>query len=150
MQRLDRIFIAVWIMLGLGVCTYSVQLGLFGPAGPESGFFPFITGVLLIASGVGLAASPGQRLAGEGGLVDDPAARKRVVLVIAAVALMILMMPWIGFLTTATVMSPLLLRALEPRSWLFCVTTGGIAAVLIVLLFAQLLDVPLPVGPLGF
>jgi putative tricarboxylic transport membrane protein len=150
MRRLDRIFIAFWILLGLAVCAYAFQLGLFGPSGPESGFFPFVTGLLLTGSGVGLAVGPGQRIEAQGGLFDDAGARRRVILVIAAVAAMIFLMPWIGFLTTAAVVSPLLLRAIEPRSWAFCVVTGGTASVLIVLLFARVLDVPLPVGPLGF
>jgi len=150
MRRLDRLLIALWILLGLAVCAYATQLGLFGPSGPESGFFPFVTGVLLTTSGVGIAIVPGQRIESSASLFDDAAARRRVLLVIAAVAAMIILMPWLGFLTTAAIMSPLLLRAIEPRSWLFCVLTGGTAAVLIALLFARLLDVPLPVGPMGF
>ena len=150
MRTLDRVFITAWILLGLAVCAYAYQLGLFGPSGPESGFFPFVTGLLLMISGLGLAIGPGQRIEVDRSLFDDAAARRRVLLVIAAVAAMILLMPWIGFLTTAAIMSPLLLRAIEPRSWLFCVVTGGTVSVLIVLLFARLLDVPLPVGPMGF
>lgn len=150
MRTLDRFFITFWILLGSAVCAYAQQLGLFGQSGPESGFFPFLTGLLLVASGVGLAIGPGQRIDSDGGLFEDTAAARRVLLVIGAVATMILLMPWIGFLTTAAVVSPLLLRAIEPRGWLFCVVTGGTASVLIVLLFARLLDVPLPVGPWGF
>jgi hypothetical protein len=150
MRTLDRVFIAFWILIGLAVCAYAYGLGLFGRSGPESGLFPFLTGMLLAVSGIGLAIAPGQRITTDRGLFDDAAGRRRVLLVIGAVASMILLMPWIGFLTTAALVSPILLRAIEPRSWLFCIVTGGTASALIVLLFAHLLDVPLPVGPMGF
>lgn len=151
MKTLDRGITALWIVLGLALCFYARELGLTGPSGPDSGFFPMIAGVLLTVSGVGILVSPGQRDAiGAEPLFRDGDSARRVGFVVGAVLLMIALIPWLGFLLTGALVTPFLLRAIETRSWTFCVAVGALGAGAIVLLFSQVLGVPLPRGPFGF
>lgn len=151
MKTLDRGITALWIVLGLALCFYARELGLTGPSGPDSGFFPMIAGVLLIASGIGILISPAQRgLLGTEPMFRDQGSARRVFLVVGAVVLMIALIPWLGFLLTGALVTPFLLRAIETRSWMFCIAVGALGAAAIVLLFSQVLGVPLPRGPFGF
>lgn len=151
MKTLDRAITALWILIGIALCFYAHDLGLSGPTGPDSGFFPMIAGVLLTVSGVGILVSMVTR--GEIGpepLFQDSASAKRVCLVVGAVVLMIILIPLLGFFVTGILVTPFLLRAVENRTWSFCILVGALSAGTIVGLFSQVLGVPLPRGPLGF
>ncbi len=47
----DQIFNIFWILFGIGICIQSIRHQLWSPAGPGSGFIPFLTGLLIGASG---------------------------------------------------------------------------------------------------
>lgn len=141
----------LWVLLGLATCHYALGLGVFGPSGPDSGFFPLVTGVVITASGAALMLLPGQRLQGGAPFFTGGAGSfGRVALVTAALIVMILLIPVLGFLLTGILVTPVLLRAVDGRSWTFCIAIGAVGAASIVLLFSFGLNVPLPRGPLGF
>jgi len=149
-RAIDRAFMTLWVLLGLAVCAYARTLGFLGPAGPDSGFFPMITGALIAVSGALLLARPAELTdAGQPMFDQGPAAAARVLLVIGALLAMILLIPYLGFLLTGAIVTPLLLRAIDGRSWAFCIGVGASSAAAIVLLFSKALNVPLPVSPLG-
>lgn len=150
MRTLDRIVVVLWILLGIAVCAYARGLGVFGPSGPASGFFPMITGVVIALSGVAIGVSRSDRPPEAARFFPDGMAALRVGIVIGAILLMIVLIPHLGYLLTGVLVTPLLLRAIEPRSWAFCIGVGAAGAAAIVLLFAKGLNVPLPRGPLGF
>lgn len=151
MRTLDRTITALWIVLGLALCFYARELGLTGPTGPDSGFFPMIAGVLLTVSGVGiLVAMLRDDEVGLEPLFQDRVSAQRVGLVIFAVMFMIFLTPFLGFFLTGVLVTPFLLRAIENRNWAFCILVGALGAGSIVALFSQVLGVPLPRGPLGF
>lgn len=149
-RDIDRAFMTLWVLLGLAVCAYARTLGFLGPSGPDSGFFPMITGILIAVSGALLLIRP-EELPDAGQPLFDQghAAAARVLLVIGALFAMILLIPHLGFLLTGASVTPLLLRAIDGRPWPFCIGVGALGATAIVLLFSKVLNVPLPVSPLG-
>jgi hypothetical protein len=149
-NTIDRAFMMLCVLLGLAVCLYARSLGVLGPAGPDSGFFPMITGVLITLSGALLLVTRSAPVDGDDAFFDRGAGSGfRVLWVVSAVLVMILLIPHLGFLLTGATITPLLLRAIDARPWPFCIAVGAIGATAIVLLFSKVLNVPLPVSPLG-
>jgi hypothetical protein len=149
-KAIDRAFMVLWVLLGLGVCVNARALGVLGRSGPDSGFFPMVTGVLILGSGVALLLTRDPDTAGNERFFElgrDSAIR--VLLVSGALLGMIVLIPHIGFLLTGILVVPLLLRAIDERSWAFCIGVGALGATAIVLLFSRVLNVPLPVSALG-
>ena len=145
----NRFLAAFWLLAGAGVCVYARQLGLFGPAGPESGFFLMIAGLLMAASGAALLVSSG-RTAAPAGRWPRGAGALRVLMVLAGTALLILLMRWLGFLGAALLVMPLLLGMIERRSVGFVLAVGWGSALFAYLLFGTVLGTLLPRGPWGF
>ena len=151
MKTLDSAITVFWILLGAALCFYAHDLGLSAPTGPDSGFFLMIAGVLLALSGVGVLVSiVTLRDTESEPFFQNSASMKRVCLVVIAVVLMIVLIPLLGFFAPGILVTPLLLRAVENRSWGFCIFVGAFSASAIVGLFSQVLGVPLPRGPFGF
>ena len=54
----ERALNAFWILLGAAAAAYAWTLGLIGAAGPESGLFPFVAGLIIMGAGVVLLLRP--------------------------------------------------------------------------------------------
>jgi putative tricarboxylic transport membrane protein len=112
------------------------------------GFFPTVLGALLATCGVLLvlrgARAPGPKLPG---WVTQPAAWARVAMVPACVVAWLWLGPRIGFLGAAIIPTAIMLAVLTRRP-LLSLAIAASTAMAIWLLFAKLLLVPLPVGPL--
>jgi hypothetical protein len=160
MSRLNAALNLFWVVFGLGVCWQAAALGLAGPGGPGSGLFPMISGLLIAVPGAVLLI--GQALRGGGGAAmpsgdlaprfwGAPGAARRVGLLVAVVAVMILVLPHLGFAVTGALGLPLLYRTVAPEArWWVAVLVGVLASAAVHLLFGVLLGTPLPRGPLGF
>ena len=53
---LERALNGFWILLGAGAAWHAWTLGLTGPSGPESGLFPLLSALIVMASGLVLLA----------------------------------------------------------------------------------------------
>ena len=148
-DRFDQAVSALWLIAGLGVCAYAVQLGLYTPSGPDSGFFVLIAGAVMALAGAVLLAGSARAVAPPDRWPRGAGAR-RVLLVLAGTAVLILLMRWLGFVLAALLMMPLLLRVIERRSIVFMLAVGWGAAIATFLLFGKLLGTTLPRGPWGF
>ncbi len=158
MARLDAAVSLFWVLLGIALCWSSTQLGLSDPSGPGSGLFPFLAGLLVLGSGVGLLVrhvvtggqpAPGEEIAPQ--FWEAPGAPFRVVVLILVVGGMIVAVPWLGFALAGAIGLPILFRVIAPeKSWVTAIITGIIAAGSMHLLFAVALGTPLPRGSLGF
>ena len=137
-----------WIIFGLAVCQQSWQLGVTGPAGPESGLFPLIAGVIMAATGLILLLKTSTRAA----TPEWPASAGigRVVGVIVGIGVMAAGVNTLGFIIASSVTMLVLLRTIEKSSWFGAITlaSGSVAAVTAI--FGHLLGMPLPRGPWGF
>ena len=150
LRRIEPWLNLLWVAVGLAVCVYSVKLGLFGPSGPATGLFPMIAGVVMAASGSALFVVQSSRVDAAHHFWAEQGSSRRVCMVMGGLMLMTLLMWFVGFILAAMVMMPLLLRAIERRSWPFVIVTGFVSTAAAYLLFNTLLGTILPRSPWGF
>jgi putative tricarboxylic transport membrane protein len=126
----------------------ALQLPFGAAARPGAGFYPVIVAVFAVV--VALAATASAFRATPRGEADavalDAAARRRVVISVAALAVFCLALPWVGYPAAAFAFVTVVLRYLGGR-WTTALLTGALSAAGSYGLFAVLLDVPLPPGP---
>ena len=144
----ERVLNAFWILLGAAAAAYAVTLGVVGPAGPESGLFPLIAGLIIMAAGIVLFARPSTRAARP----DLPrgAALGRVLGVIAGLVVIAIGTPYFGFAATGLITMIILLRTVEDTSWPAALALALATVVAVMWLFGQVLGMALPRGPWGF
>ena len=144
----ERALNAFWILLGAAAAAYAWTLGVVGPAGPESGLFPLIAGLIIMTSGIILFVLPATRAARP----DFPRgpALWRVLGVIAGLVVIALGIPYFGFAVTGAVTMLILLRAVERTNWPAALVLAVAAVAAVMWLFGHVLGMPLPRGPWGF
>lgn len=140
---------ATFLVLGLAVCGLSFGLGILGSAGPESGFFPFLSGLAITSGAALLFVSPKNRVEEGAAFLPPDGSPGRVLLVLAIMTAMIAALPWLGFIVVGSAAMPLLLRAIGRPSWLFAILFGAAATASVFLVFDRLLGLQLPRGVLG-
>lgn len=144
----ERALNVFWILLGLAAAAHARTIGLMGPAGPESGLFPMIVGLLIAAAGLLLLLRPAHQ-------ARDPqwargAALGRVVGVCVGLAVMAFAIDYLGFAVTSALTMIVLLRAVDRGSWLWSIGFAIGSVVVVVWLFGSMLGMPLPRGPWGW
>ena len=149
----DQVFNLCWILLGVGICIQSIRHHLWSPIGPGSGFIPFLTGLLIGATGFLLFLSewfrsPKKEEAGK--FWENPITVRRVFYLVGTLCIMALIMLKLGFLLTSIFISILMIRVIEPKKWIMVVSTSVVSCLLIYSLFQFLMQVKLPKGFLGF
>ena len=157
MARIDLAVSLFWLLLGVALSHQSVALGLSGPGGPGSGFFPLLAGVVMALGGAGLMLrhalgdrrpAPGEEIAEQ--FWSAAGASRRVAALLLALTLLIVAVPYLGFVLAGAIGLPVMFRIIAPEAprWK-AVLVGLVAAALVHLLFAVGLGTPLPRGPLG-
>lgn len=144
----ERALNVFWIVLGLAAAAHARTHGLVGPSGPESGLFPLIAGLLIAAAGLVLLLRPAHH-------ARDPqwasgAALGRVIGVCAGLAVMALVIDYLGFAVTSALTMMVLLRTVDRGSWLWTIAFAVGSVVFVVALFGHVLGMPLPRGPWGW
>jgi putative tricarboxylic transport membrane protein len=140
-----------WIVLALGICAGALQLGLWSPAGPGSGFMPFLAGLLIGLVGVGrLVAAWSRETTRAARFWEDPAAARRVVAVVLALCTMAAVMPILGFLLTAMLVMAFLLRLTAETRLVTVIVLAIVSSLSVYWLFQSVLGVRLPKGLVGF
>lgn len=136
-------------ILALGAITMigSLQVGIgWGAEGPQSGFFPFYVGLIIIAASVinvmRAWAGPGARLFAEW---DQLAQVRKVVI---PMAIYVAAVPWIGIYVASALLIAGFMRWLGRYSWLFTLCLSVALPIVIYVTFEQWFLVPLPKGPL--
>ena len=142
----ERTLNVFWIVFGAASAVYAWSLGMVGPAGPESGLFPFIASVIVSGAGIILLLRP------SGAAPDFPRGGGlwRVLGVIAGLVVMAAGMPYLGFSVTSFITMIILLRAVDQSSWLTAVSLAFISTASVFWLFGQMLGMALPRGPWGW
>jgi putative tricarboxylic transport membrane protein len=137
--------------LGAAVVIHVRTFPELPDGAPGPALFPGIVGGLLVLFGLVLAvraALARGREAATGGVPTTPRGRLHAIAVLGFVVAYLLLAEVLGFPLTMAVLLFLLMWLLGTRVWVAAVaavvTTG-----VIVLLFQELLLVPLPTGPLG-
>jgi putative tricarboxylic transport membrane protein len=119
------------------------RMPLGAPSAPGPGLLP-------LALGLVLAALAGAALVQDAPAPDESIARRRVALVGAFLVLYPLLLPRVGFGATTALVLFALGRVIAPLAPARLALFALVATVVAVVLFRQLLAVPLPVGPWGF
>lgn len=150
MQRVETVINLLWVLAGGAVCAYAIQLGLYDAFGPGSGLFPLLAGLAMASAGVGLLLAKSQRIAQGTRFWNEPGASMRVSALIALLVAFLFVLPWLGFVLSGLMATPLMMQTVERTSWLFAIGIGWAATVAIYILFVPVLHTQLPRGPLGF
>jgi putative tricarboxylic transport membrane protein len=126
----------------------ALQLPFGAAARPGAGFYPVIVGVFAIVVALAATASAfrGAGRADTEAVELEPAARRRVVISVAALVAFCLALPWVGYPAAAFAFVAVVLRYLGSR-WMTALLMGVLSSAGSYGLFAVLLDVPLPRGP---
>jgi hypothetical protein len=135
-------------VFGAASAAYAWSLGMVGPAGPESGLFPFIASIIVSGAGIVLLLRPATQVR----TLDFPrgAGLWRVVGVILGLIVMAAGMPYLGFSVTSFITMIILLRTVDQSSWLGAIALAFASTVSVFWLFGQMLGMALPRGPWGW
>ena len=144
----ERTLNVFWIVFGAASAAYAWSLGMVGPAGPESGLFPFIASIIVSGAGIALLLRPATQVRA----LDFPrgAGLWRVVGVILGLIVMAAGMPYLGFSVTSFITMIILLRTVDQSSWLGAIALAFASTVSVFWLFGQMLGMALPRGPWGW
>ena len=149
MQRLETAINVIWLLGGVAVCAYSLQLGLMGPFGPDSGYFPLLAGIVITLSGAGLLLVKTAR-APATVFWPDADSRTRVLRLLGVMTGMLAAMPYLGFTLSGLLAIPLMMKAVGGCTWLYAFVVAIVCCALIHLTFITMMQTPLPRGLLGF
>ena len=147
-QRTVEIGVALFVLL-LGAITMvgSLRVGIgWAAEGPQSGFFPFWIGAVVVLASVinavrALAISPSRVFAEWGQLAQ---VRK----VVIPMAIYVAAVPWLGIYVSSALLIAGFMRWLGRYGWLVTVIVSVALPVLIYVTFENWFLVPLPKGPL--
>ena len=153
MGRQDRWLSLVWMALGLGQCFESWRLGLGTVSEPESGFMPFVLGlviialsaILLVESSVAVKRAPGQKVS-----LWSEADWKKILWVSLLLLTYSLLLPKIGYTLATFLLTVFLLKGGESMKWMTSLVIGFLTSIITYYVFGVWLSVPFPRGFLDF
>jgi putative tricarboxylic transport membrane protein len=153
MNLFEQAYNLIWILAAIWICIRSARLNLWGPSGPETGFFPFVAGLLIGICGVLLFASEMSKGSGkksERKFWEHPDTWKRTCYVILGFFVMAALMPILGFLPTAVPVMTLLVFLIKPQKIVKVIVTAVLSCSFLYLFFNYIFELKLPKGLLGF
>jgi putative tricarboxylic transport membrane protein len=150
---IERISECVWIILGIAICAEGIREKLWSPAGPDSGFFPFLTGSIIAIIGCVMLA--GKRLKESNGATkkkfwESPLTRNRVFILFISLCGIAYLLPILGFLLTSILATCLMIRVIEGKSWGIIIGTSIASCLIIYFVFQFLMQIRLPKGLMPF
>ena len=135
------------LLVAAGVyLTLALRLPFGAAARPGAGFYPVIVAVFAIVVALAATASAYRSAPVTATVELDAASRRRVVISVLALIAFCLGLPWIGYPAAAFAFVTVVLRYLGAR-WTTALLIAALSAAGSHVLFAVLLDVPLPRGP---
>ena len=135
------------LLVAAGVyLTLALRLPFGGAARPGAGFYPVIVAVFAIAVALVATVSAFRGAAVAEPVELDAPSRRRVVISVVALVAFCLALPWVGYPAAAFAFVTVVLRYLG-AGWTTALLTGALSSAGSYVLFAVLLDVPLPHGP---
>jgi hypothetical protein len=150
-RRADQLGAVLLLLFGAGYAATAVRSYTYwGPTGPGSGFFPFWLGVTMaVLAVIFLVGAIRQRDPGGTWLPDGRGVR-RLAAVVGATVLFVVLLPFVGMTLATALFLLALLRFLEGHTWPLTLGVSVATAVGNWAIFAWWLQVPFPVGVLGF
>ena len=144
----ERALNAFWVVLGAAAAAYASTLGVVGSSGPESGLFPLITGLIIMATGVVLLVRRSTR----GAAPEWPrgAGLRRIAGIVAGLAFVAIALPHAGFALTGALTMLILVRTAGDPGWAGSLALAAGSVALVLWLFGHVLGMALPRGPWGW
>ena len=147
MRKADIIVAALLTAVGLLVLNEAVRLGFrWGPDGPQSGFFPFWLGVIMIATCVAIIARAWRRS------TDTPFVTRAqlvpVLKVLWPATLMVILVKPLGLYVASALYMGFYMRWVGRHGWVVVALCAIGVPVLTFLVFETWFLVPMPKGPL--
>ena len=139
----------IWVAIGSAIAAGAYNLGLGALNRPGPGLCPFVIGVSMALLSLSVTATA-LRVAKAPALATEAKRALPVVAVVAALIFYTLALERIGFVLCTLLFLIGLLGVLGRNSWLVAITASAGITVGSYLIFAKLLKINLPIGPLGF
>ena len=150
MRRADQISGALLLIFGAGFVVGARQYPYWTPTGPGSGFLPFWLGLAMAALAIGLLVGATRRPDAGSAWLPGGRVLVRIVVVIVATAAFIWLLPILGMTVATFLFLVGILRFLEGHTWLATIGVAVATSAVNWLVFIRWLNVPFPVGLLGF
>jgi len=150
MRRHDLISSILLFFVGLFTVVIAPQYDLGTASAPGAGLMPLLSGSLVCFFAVLTFLSAYRRKSGDVKKIWADIQFKKLVFVLIMLLLYALLIEKVGFLLSTFLLIFLLLRFVDPRSWMTSLIGGGITSILSYLLFETWLKAQLPRGILGF
>jgi putative tricarboxylic transport membrane protein len=147
-RKVDIWIGAVVALFGAFSLSRALQLAFYAEGVPGPGFFPAVLAILLIVGGLALIVSRFVKPDSESENFDLPSsfqARRSLGVWIALLATVALVNA-IGFILAMVLLVAVVLLGIEGRRGVAAIATIILIPLLVYLLFATLLQVPLPTG----
>jgi putative tricarboxylic transport membrane protein len=152
MKKHDRFGGLFWFILGAIICIMSVKLRIGTLYKPGPGFTPFLSGAVLVVSGLILMLSTflKQYMDEEMGSILVKEGRKNSLLTLLALFGYIVLLEPIGFLITTFIVLLFLFKITDTKRWLAPVVLSGSSVIVSYLVFSVWLKLQFPKGLFGF
>ena len=146
-RRVEMAVAGIVAALGIVTIVGSLKVGIgWGAEGPQSGFFPFWIGLILVlASVVNFARA---RHSAGGGLFAEWGQIRQVLKVVWPTALYVAAIPWLGIYVASALLIAGFMRWIGRYGWLLTLAISIGLPVLAYVTFERWFLVPLPKGPL--
>jgi putative tricarboxylic transport membrane protein len=149
----DRILGFIWLFLGMVLCLVSLKLDLGKAVSPGPGFFPFLTGILLLGLSmihlIGLLFFPGKNQAAAGKSFWKGVLWYKSLAVVIVMFAYILLLPVLGYILMTFLFLLFLGKAIHPQRWATVILVAVLSAVLSYIVFGLWLSCQFPRGIFG-
>jgi putative tricarboxylic transport membrane protein len=145
-------FIGAWVvlLLGLFIVVFSIPLKYYTELGPGAGFLPFWIGVGVIVGGV-VELIKVFRIKAKTQMGTFLQPRSKLGLqMLALIVVTFAIFPFAGFSVGLALCTAAAMRFIGKHKTTTCVITAVLSAIFIHVVFAQWLDIPLPMGLIGW
>jgi hypothetical protein len=147
MRAADLVTASLLALLGGVVVVDAIRLGIgWGTDGPQSGFFPFWLGVLLMAACAVIMAQAWAR--GPSGPFVTREKLGLVLKVLGPALGLVVLMQWLGLYVSAALYIAVYMRWIGRHSWWAVMACALGTAIMAFLVFDRWFLIPMPKGPL--
>ncbi len=144
--------IGAWavLLLGLFITGFSIPLEYYTDLGPGAGFLPFWLGIGVLIGGV-FEVVKVYRKKGRADMGAFLSARSKLGFqMLTLIIITFLLFPVLGFSVGLALCTAAAMRIIGKHKMVTCVLTALGSAIFIHVVFAQGLDIPLPMGMIGW